>query len=322
MSIPRRLTPSLQELHAFEAVGRHGSFSNAGKELALTQSAVSKQIRHLENKLGIALFSRSGTRVALTQAGATYLEATQEMLVKFRTATHTVVSSSTSTAGLNVVVLPTFASQWLIPRLPIFNEQFPQITVNLTTRVEPFEYFGDTFDAAIAYGAPNWSHANVERLCDEVLVAVASPAYQAREALYQPLDLSRATLLQQANRPGLWADWFAANKIAFARPYRGPVLDRFSMTVVACVAGLGVALVPHFLVEQELRNNTLVVLSDKVLLGAGAYYLVVPPSKRNGQAPAAFQHWVVQEAQLSQRLAMTYRTAAAAAAEPDRPPGR
>lgn len=310
MSVSRRQTPSLQELHAFEAVGRRASFSNAAKELALTQSAISKQIKQLEEKLGIALFNRSGTQVSLTEAGASYLEATQEMLVKFRTATHTVVASSSNKAGLNVVVLPTFAAQWLIPRLPSFTERFPDVTVNLTTRVEPFEYYGDTFDAAIAYGAPNWSHANVDRLCDEVLVAVASPHYQARANLVQPLDLGQATLLQQANRPGLWADWFAANNIAFERPYRGPVLDRFSMTAVACVAGLGVALVPHFLVEAELRSGALVVLFDKVLLGSGAYYVVVPPSKRSAAVPAAFRQWLMEQAHDSQRLAAD-RTAAA-----------
>lgn len=302
MSFSRRHMPSLQELVAFETVARKGNFTRAAEELALTQSAVSKQLQQLERSLGAVLLKRNRGQVTLTPAGFTYLNATQEILARFRMAAMSVGAAGGSEPILNVVVLPTFASQWLMPRLPRFLEAWPNLTVNLTTRVEPYDFHGNSYDVAIHYAAVNWTGPDAECICDELFVPVASPAFRERFGLFDPNDLANATLLQQADRPGLWSEWFEASGITCRDPYRGPVLDRFSMTIGAAHAGLGVALVPMFLVATELTTKTLVALSAKPYAGAGAYYALIPPSKLRDRHATAFREWLVEEGRNSRHV--------------------
>jgi LysR family glycine cleavage system transcriptional activator len=294
--------PSFQELVAFETVARRGNLTRAAEELALTQSAVSKQLQQLERALGAVLLKRNRGQVSLTAAGFTYLNATQEILARFRMAAMSVGAAGDAESVLNVVVLPTFASQWLMPRLPRFLEQWPDLTVNLTTRVEPYDFHGNSYDVAIHYATANWTSPDAACICEELFVPVASPAFKERFRLSDPSDLANATLLQQADRPGLWSEWFEASGIMCRDPYRGPVLDRFSMTIGAARASLGVALVPMFLVANELTSEVLVALSAKPYAGAGSYYALVPPSKLRDPHAAAFRDWLVEEGRTSQRV--------------------
>jgi DNA-binding transcriptional LysR family regulator len=148
----------------------------------------------------------------------------------------------------------------------------------------------------------NWTGPDAECICDELFVPVASPAFRERFGLFDPNDLANATLLQQADRPGLWSEWFEASGITCRDPYRGPVLDRFSMTIGAAHAGLGVALVPMFLVATELTTKTLVALSAKPYAGAGAYYALIPPSKLRDRHATAFREWLVEEGRNSRHV--------------------
>jgi LysR family glycine cleavage system transcriptional activator len=302
MSFSRRHMPSFQELVAFEAVARRGNFTRAAEELALTQSAVSKQLQQLERSLGAVLLKRNRGQVSLTPAGFTYLNATQEILARFRMAAMSVGATDGNQSILNVVVLPTFAAQWLMPRLPRFLESWPNLTVNLTTRVEPYDFHGNSYDVAIHYAAVNWQGPDAERICEELFVPVVSPEFRDRFRLFDASDVANATLLQQADRPGLWSEWFEASGIICRDPYRGPVLDRFSMTIGAARAGLGVALVPMFLVATELASKVLVTLSTKPYAGAGAYYALIPPSKLRDRHATTFREWLVKEGRSSQNV--------------------
>lgn len=295
MPLSRRLMPSVTELVAFEAAARHGSFTRAADDLALTQGAVSKQVRQLEESLGVALFERERRRVILTDAGRNYLADVRDLLDRLEQSTHALLAAGGG-AVVNLAVLPTFATRWLIPRLQRFAEIAPDVPVNLTTRLEPFDFEREPFDLAIHYGTGNWPAARAYHLLDEEMVAVASPAYRDARGLAAPADLSRAALLQQATRPNLWLDWFAACGIEMATPYRGPLLDQFLMTAEAAAAGLGVALVPRFLVEAELRTGRLVVLFDRVLRQDRAYFVVTPTGRRRNPATAAFLDWLRDEA--------------------------
>ncbi|RVU11994.1 LysR family transcriptional regulator [Methylobacterium oryzihabitans] len=301
MAPPRTLMPSIQELTAFEAAGRHGSFTRAAGELALTQSAVSKQVRELEATLGVVLFERTKGRAVLTLAGRDFLPAASRLLQDYATATHAVMASAGSGTTLRLGVLPTFAARWLVPRLPGFLSRQPGVTVSLVTAPEPFDLASRSVDAAIHFGEPSWPQAECVYLCDEAVIAVASPAYAERHGLTDPGSLARATLLQQASRPGLWRDWFARAGVEHPHPLRGPLFDQFAMTSEAAKAEMGVALLPWFLVERELSDGSLTIIPAPPLAGAGAYYVVVPVGRRSEPTLAAFVDWLVAEAAASAR---------------------
>ena len=311
MSLSRALMPSFQELTAFEAAGRHGSFTGAASELSLTQSAISKQIAQLEDKLSAVLFERTKGRIVLTSAGNSFLIAARKILQDYATATHSVMASAGSETPLKVAVFPTFASRWLISRLPDFLAKNPWLTINVVTRSEPFDLAASAVDAAIHFGSPNVAQAEAFYLCDEAVVAVASPACIRKLRLKRPEDFVRAVLLQQATRPTLWQDWFDATGFKHPYPLRGPLFDQFAMTSAAATAGMGVALLPSFLIERELAEGLLVRLKTAPLAGAGSYYVVVPVGRRHDPAVGAFVDWIVQQAAMS--AASRHRTEAAAA---------
>lgn len=296
MSFSRRLMPSLQELAAFEAAARHGSFTQAAEELSLTQSAISKQVRQVEEALDVVLFERIHRGVILTVAGRSYFAVAQEVLRRLESSTHAIIASGGSSSVLNLAVLPTFAARWLIPRLPRFTKFRPGTTINLATRIEPFDLEGTPFDLAIHYGLPNWPNARMELLFDEVVVPVASRAYRDRLRPFRIRDLDRAVLLQLTTRPALWGDWFAIAEAECSHPFRGPLFDQFSMTVQAAIASMGVALVPKFLVEEEVADGRLVVLFDRPMRGSGAYYAVIPTAKRRDPLVQRFLHWLIGQA--------------------------
>ncbi len=172
----RPLLPSVAALTAFESAGRHLSFSRAAAELHLTQGAVSRQIRQLEEMIGLDLFERVNQRVFLTDAGAAYLKDVRGILDELAGATRRVMASAGGGGVLDLAVLPTFATRWLMPRLPDFLAKYPGVTVNFTVRLEPFSFADDPCDAAIHHGEPTWPGAICLHLCDEAVVPVASPA--------------------------------------------------------------------------------------------------------------------------------------------------
>ena len=295
MPLPRRSIPSVTGLTAFEATARYLSFSQAARELALTQGAVSKQVRQLEQVLGVVLLERSKRQVFLTDAGKAYLHDTRELLDRLQKTTHSLLASGGSSAVLNLAVLPTFATRWLLPRLPRFVNAHPGATINFATRLSPFDFEFERFDSAIHYGSPHWPGASATHLLDEEVVPVASPGLVQRYGVVEPEHLSRVTLLQQATRPSLWSDWFESIGIGFEHPYRGPLFDQFSMMAQAAAADLGAALVPRFLVEEEIQAGKLVILFERPLRSEHAYYLVTPASKLHNPFVRAFRDWLQSE---------------------------
>jgi LysR family glycine cleavage system transcriptional activator len=295
MSLPRRSIPSFTSLMAFEATARYLSFSQAAQELALTQGAVSKQVRQLEHTLGIVLLERTKRQVVLTEQGKHYLKEVRDLLHRLEVSTHSILASGDSEEVLNLAVLPSFATRWLLPRLSRFLDKAPKVTVNLATRLVPFAFEHERFDSAIHYGSPSWPGTVVTHLFDEEIVAVASPAYCEALKLKRPEDLARATLLQQSTRLSLWSDWFEALGVAVDRPYSGPMFDQFMMAAAAASGGIGVALVPAFLIDTELADGRLQVLFDQRLKGRHGYYFVTPTSKVHNQTVRRFTAWLEEE---------------------------
>jgi len=287
--------PSVADLLAFEAAARHHSISRAADELHLTQSAVSRQIRQLEQQLGIALFHRVRQRIVLTDIGRVYAADVRAVLQQLSGASQKVMASAGG-GLLNLAVLPTLGTRWLIPRLGGFVARHPEVTVNFAARSEPFDFAQEPFDAAIHFGAPHWAGADCVYLMHEAVVPVCSPAFRDRHRIERPADLAAVVLLQQSTRPTQWAAWFEQVGVATAPALRGPRFEQFAMIAQAAVSGLGAALLPSFLVEAEIAAGALTVLFPQALTGSDAYYLVYAESRAQAPLVLAFRDWIVSEA--------------------------
>jgi len=292
----RGFLPPIGSLVAFECAARHESFSRAAEELHLTQSAVSRQIRALEEIVGVALFERVRQRVVLSEAGRAYLADVRRSLGELGDATHRVMGFAGTRGVLELAVLPTFGARWLVPRLARFLALHPDVTVNLAARIEPFDFADDPFDAAIHVGQPVWAGGVLEHLMDEEVVPVARPDWLAGRGLAAPADLADRPLLHQSTRPSAWADWFASVGVTTDAAWRGPRFDQFSMVAEAAACGLGAALVPRFLIEEELASGRLAILFPEPLRTRSAYYIVHPASKGRSALLRAFEEWIVAEA--------------------------
>jgi LysR family glycine cleavage system transcriptional activator len=289
----RGFLPNVGNLLAFEATARHGSVSRAAEELNLTQSAISRQIQQLEDSLGVSLFRRTRQRVMLTDVGRMYASQVRNTLTELSDATHQAIALSGTSGVLNLAVLPTFGTRWLIPRIPEFFARHPDATVNFGVRLVPFDFAAEPFDAAIHFGQPHWPGAVCELLRREEAVPVCSPAYRERENIRTPEDLTRALLLQQSTRPTAWAEWFAGVGVAIGNPLRGPRFEQFAMIAQAAAAGLGAALIPNFLIADELASGRLEILFPHSLVSGGAYYLVYPEPKAEAPLVRSFRDWIM-----------------------------
>ena len=292
----RSFLPPVGSLVAFECAARHESFSRAAEELHLTQSAVSRQIRALEEIVGVALFERVRQRVVLSEAGRAYLADVRRSLGDLGDATRRVMGFAGTRGVLELAVLPTFGTRWLVPRLPRFLARHPDVTIDLAARIEPFDFAEEPFDAAIHVGGPVWAGGVLEHLMDEEVVPVGRPDRLATDRPTTPADLAGLTLLHQSTRPSAWADWFASVGVTTEAAWRGPRFDQFSMVAEAAACGLGAALVPRFLIEEELASGRLEILFPVPLATRSAYYVVHPASKGRSALLEAFEAWIVAEA--------------------------
>jgi len=292
----RRKIPSLQALACFDAAARHESYTRAAQELALTQSAVSRQITGLESYLGQALFRRTRHGVALTERGSAYARQIAPRLQALERDTLEAMSGQGAGQTLMLAAVPTFASRWLIPRLPQLALAHPELVVHIDVRTRPFLFADSDFDAALYAGTAqqmrNWAGTRAHLLLHEQLVAVCAPALLPSAGVYAPAELADLPLLQQSTRPQAWRQWFQSASIAAPLALAGPRYELFSMTVAAAVHGMGVALVPGLLIEQELAGGQLVQACGHTLAPERAYYLVTPEHGADKPALADFLTWL------------------------------
>ncbi len=296
----RRKIPSLQALACFDAAARHESYTRAAQELALTQSAVSRQISALEQYLGQALFRRTRHGVALTERGSAYARQIAPRLQALERDTLEAMSGQGAQQTLLLAAVPTFASRWLIPRLPDLARQHPQLVVHIETRTRPFLFADTDFDAALYAGTPqqlrNWAGTRSTLLLQEDLVPVCAPALLAGGSLCTPEQLATLPLLQQSTRPEAWRQWFQRAAVSAPMALAGPRYELFSLTVAAAVHGMGVALVPRLLVEPELAGGQLVQACAHALLADRAYYLVSPEQQDDKPVLRHFLAWLQRQA--------------------------
>ncbi|MEI2805768.1 LysR family transcriptional regulator [Albidovulum sp.] len=294
MATPRRLLPSISLLTAFEAVIRTGSTLAAARDLDLTQGAVSRLIQNLEAQLGVTLFLRDRRRLVPTDHALAYARDVGKALDLISRGSMR-VRSSTGGGTLSLAILPTFGTRWLAPRLSRFLAVHPGVTINLGTRLKPFDFEEEGFDAAIHFGRDDWAGAGSVRLFDERLVACCAPSFLAKHPAARARDLIGLPLLQLETRPNAWARWFAHHGVEGPVP-QGMLFDQFAPMIQAVIHGLGVALLPEFLAKAELADGRLVRAFGEPVGGPEAYYLVWPAVGAWYPPLQAFRDWLVAEA--------------------------
>lgn len=290
----RRHLPTFTAMQCFEASARHLSFTRAADELNLTQSAVSKQVAQLESILEHPLFRRVRKRLQVTPEGSLYLTEVRKILSQVEMSTRYMQSYGGQSEVLNVTTLPTFGSRWLIPRLNGFRFRHPNVYLNISNRVEPFDLEEERVDVAFFFGHGAWPKAECIKLLDEEVVAVCSPHVIPRGGIHDPLDLTQLVLLQSATRPEVWHDWFEAQGCYTTHSYHGPRFDTFYMALQAARAGCGVTLVPRFLADEELRAGQLVIPWEFSLISRDSYYLAYPEHKGEVGKVKGFIEWILE----------------------------
>ncbi|WP_313198920.1 LysR family transcriptional regulator [Rhizobium sp.] len=291
--LSRKLLPSTSALAAFDSVARLGSFSLAADELSLTQGAISRQVSGLEEQLGVMLFDRTSRGVVLTSAGADFAKAIAGALSQIRSASLHAMTKRHSDQ-LNLAILPTFGTRWLMPRIPGFVARHPEITLNFATRIGLFDFDRDGIDMAIHVGQPEWPGAECTFLMDEMVAPVCSPAFLSSHPVVQAQDLLRLPLLHMASRPGGWKHWFESLRIAGSMS-EGMRFEQFGSVTQACLAGLGVGLMPLFLIDTELASGQLVEAFPHQVVSPSAYYVVAPKAKTSFPPVVAFRAWLMEE---------------------------
>jgi LysR family transcriptional regulator, glycine cleavage system transcriptional activator len=292
MQLRRRSLPKLLGLQAFEATARLGSVSRAAAELCLTQGAVSRQIQALETQVGVPLFVRSRKRLILTEAGAGYLHDVRGGLAALGDATDALVSRQGRGGTLRLATLPTFGAKWLVPRLPRFCASHPHITLDLITRLAPFDFSIEQLDGAIHFGGREWSGAITEHLSNEEMTVVATPELAA--ACRVPADVLQLPLLQITSRAFSWRAWLTAIHLSETSITPYLQVETFAMGIEAVLAGLCVGILPTFFVATELAAGSLVTIGPPVT-SESAYYFVYPEHKRDYYPLREFAHWLSQE---------------------------
>ncbi len=295
-----RTLPSRSALIAFETASRHLSFTSAAAELSLTESAVSRQIAALEDQLGLKLFNRVKKRVTLTKAGLLYSKQVRTSLLQMEQDMTNIMSHGGTREILELAVLPTFCSQWLIPRIESFYQQSPDVTINMSARSTIFLFKETSFDAAIHFGQSNWPGTVADFLFTEDVVAVCKPELLPSGGLKHAEDIRDFPLLHLTSRPDAWRHWCDTAGISSVNAMQGARYEYFSLSISAACAGLGIALIPRFLIVDELMKQQLAIVYNLPLTSNDAYYLVYPEENLSSSALKQFRTWLLEEVKVFQ----------------------
>jgi LysR family transcriptional regulator, glycine cleavage system transcriptional activator len=290
----RRLPP-LKALPAFEISATTLSFSAAAEELHLTHGAVSRQIKALEDHLGVALFRRLNRRIELTPAGTALLPAVRQALALVETAASDVTAQKKQ-GPLVVSCLAPFMMRWLIPRLYGFSAANPDIDVRLSASHMPVDFAAGGIDLAIRLGKPPWPRGVVARsfLADHV-GPVLSPALLKKHRLKRPADLRHLPLLHAETRPRAWPEWLVMAGLNSLDPAKGARFEHIYFLLEAAASGLGVAIGPYALVEHDLKSGRLVAPFG-FLPSGNSYHVLRPAKAANTAKTSAFVAWLTSEA--------------------------
>lgn len=293
----QRRLPPLNALRAFEAAARHLSFTRAADELHVTQGAVSRQVIHLEEWLGHALFHRLHRGLALTDIGRKLLPVLTESFDKIG---RSVERLRAARDDLKVKMLPTFAIRWFMPRSELFSIEHPSIQLRLTSSWFDVDFTREEFDCGIVLGHGPWPGNVATKIMSEILVPVCSPKLlnDPDLPLKTPEDLRQHTLLH-CSKIDDWKLWFDRAGIENIELDRGLHFDTLDMALTAAAGGHGVAIGDPAMIVDDLKTNRLVIPFDLKVPGQGAYHLIVPRHLSDLPKIKLFRNWLLREAETS-----------------------
>lgn len=291
----RRLPP-LNALRAFEAAARHLSFTRAAEELHVTQTAISHQIRGLEEHLGIRLFRRFARGLVLTEEAQLFLPPVRDAFEQIAGATARLAKEQTG-GVLTVSILPSFAAKWLVPRIGRFRTAHPEIDLRISASTALVDFARDDVDVAIRCGPGHYPGLRIDRLFGETIAPVCSPELRMRPpGLSVPDDLRHHTLLHDHDDVDGWRVWLELAGVAGVDPSRGPGFDDASMMLQAAIDGQGVALGRSALVAADIAAGRLIRPFEQSRPFRFAYWLVCPLASADRPKIAAFRGWILEEA--------------------------
>jgi LysR family transcriptional regulator, glycine cleavage system transcriptional activator len=290
----RRRLPHLSAILGFEAAARHASFKRAADELDLTQSAVSHQVKSLEDFLGVALFERSGNKLALTRQGQDYLDDVIAGLGRLEAATDR-LSGAGRSATLAVRGTPAFMARWLTPRLDRFRQVAPGIELELTTGLPPTDFSSRDVDVIVHWGEAPVPGVRIDPFLTSVRFPVASPELLRRAGPFRrPADLAGVNLLHDLVGDG-WQGWLERQGVAAFAHEKGPRFEHCELTLGAAERGQGIALAYGALIERELASGTLVRLFDATTESVLIYSLACLEGRAEVAKIAVFRAWILAE---------------------------
>ena len=288
----QRRLPPLNALKAFEAAARHLSFTRAADELFVTQAAVSHQIKALEDFLSLKLFIRRNRTLLLTEEGQAYFLELKDIFKNLQDATERLLARG-SKGAITVATPPSFASQWLVPRISQFSQLFPDIDVRLKAIDFDEGFLTDDIDVAIYYGRGRWNGIQADKLHTEFLTPLCSPSlFQGAKQLKTLSDLKHHVLLHDSSR-AIWKMWLQHFGVAGVNVNQGPVFSHSMMVMQAAALGQGIALGNSVLAKPELDAGRLIMPFEEKLESRDAYYLVYHEGPGDMGKIAAFREWVV-----------------------------
>ncbi|REG82653.1 LysR substrate-binding domain-containing protein [Marinomonas pollencensis] len=294
----RRYIPSSTALKCFEASVRHLSFTRAAQELHLTQSAVSRQIRNLEEFLSRDLFIRLNKRLVLTGTGAAYYKEVVPLLDGMENACLRMLHREDEKTTLTISALPTFASHWLVPQLAEFQRDYPQFQIKVRSLDDAAKIDPESVDIILHYGGDHWPRAVSHQLMQEKVVAVCSSALLAQYqdgrsgTEWQCSDVVNLPLLHSSARINAWPDWMVAQGLE-SGSFAGTSFEHFHMLIEAAKNSMGVAVIPSILAQGSLLNGDLVAPFGDEVATPHEYLLSYPADKADLEQVVTFRDWLL-----------------------------
>ncbi|MEQ9260096.1 MAG: transcriptional regulator GcvA [Roseovarius sp.] len=285
-----RNLPPLNPLRAFEAAARHCSFSKAAEELFVTQGAVSRQVKKLEDYLGAQLFVREANNVHLTQFAKSILPTVS---LAFENMNQVFLAMSTAKSAIRLQVMPSFALRILMPRIAEFQDLHQGISIRPSIMLHPPTFDALSFDAAIIYGDGNWPNLYVRQLSLEMLQPVCSPGYLDQNGpLHDPADLAGHTLLHNSTDRRDWPLWLNDADASVPSATDGPAFETMDMAVRAARDGMGIVIADLSLIKRDLDAGKIIRLFDHVYVSGRGIYFVCPKESKDLQSISTFSTWL------------------------------
>ncbi|MGB3471009.1 MAG: transcriptional regulator GcvA [Erythrobacter sp.] len=288
--------PPLNALRSFEAAARLGSFKLAAEELAVSQSAISHQIKLLEEVLGLDLFVRRPRKVELTEAGESYRDSVSEAFEKLIEGTRALLKSENDTT-LNIQTYSTLAVRWLVPKLSSFNRRHPELEVRLITSQWDVDFARQDVDLGIIIGRSDSKNLKYDYLFSPMLFPVCSPAFLAKgRPLSAPQDLAEQPILQVYPSADDWPTWLESSGVEGVDPNSGLSFDSYDHALKTAVRGIGVAMAMHPYVSEDLSAGLLINLfPDRAIAAPGDWNVVYPVSRNRVRKIRKFSKWLQEE---------------------------